>query len=219
MTLLAASLLGGALALDATSVGQLMLSRPLVAGLLAGWLAGDPATGFLVGVILEIYLLVAFPVGGARFPEGATATVVGAVTAATHPGPGALALAVGIGLAWGQIGGWSISGMRTVNSAIAPDPGDPALRPGRVVAGHLGAIGLDFLRGALVTGTGLWLAAALVEGLAPRWPLGADDTRGLLLVGAAVSVGILLRSFGGLARRLFLFLSGLAAGLAGAFLL
>src|SRR6185503_8489273 len=108
MTLLSASLLGGLLALDATAVGQFMVSRPLAAGLLAGWLAGDPVAGFLVGVILEIYLLVAFPVGGARFPEGATATVVGAVPAAPNPGPGALALGVGLGLVWGQLGGWSI---------------------------------------------------------------------------------------------------------------
>src|SRR5687768_1376197 len=86
LTILAASLLGGALALDATALGQFMLSRPMAAGLLAGWLAGDPATGFLVGVVLEIYLLVAFPVGGASFPEGATGTVVAAVTAASHPG-------------------------------------------------------------------------------------------------------------------------------------
>src|SRR5690349_6199229 len=121
MTLLTISLLGGLLALDATAVGQFMLSRPLAAGLLAGWLAGDAVSGFLVGVVLEIYLLVAFPVGGARFPEGATATVVGAATAATHDGPAALALGVGLGLVWGQVGGWTISAMRTLNIRLAPD--------------------------------------------------------------------------------------------------
>ena len=76
MSLLWISLLGGVLALDATSVGQFMVSRPLVCGLLAGWVLGDPATGLLVGALLELYLLVSFPSGGARFPEGATATVV-----------------------------------------------------------------------------------------------------------------------------------------------
>ncbi len=217
--ILGASVLGGALALDATSAGQLMLSRPLAAGLLSGWIAGDARAGFLVGVILEIYLLVAFPVGGARFPEGATATVVGAVTAATYPGPGALALAVGLGLVWGQVGGWSISALRTLNGGIAPDPTDPKLTPGRVVGGHLFAVVLDFLRGALVTGTGVWLAARAVERLAGRWPLGEPDTLGLLLVGAAVSVGILLRSFGGLVRRRILFGTGLACGALGGLLL
>lgn len=219
MTLLTASLLGGLLALDATAVGQFMISRPLAAGLLAGWLAGDPVTGFLVGVVLEIYLLVAFPVGGARFPEGATATVVAAVTAASNPGPGALALGVGLGLVWGQLGGWTISGMRTLNSYMAPDPAAPDVRPSMVVAGHLVAVLLDFLRGALVTGTGVWFAQNAVTRLGGNWPLGHADTLGLLLVGAAVSVGILLRSFGGLARRRVLFFAGLIAGVAGGFLL
>lgn len=218
MTTFAASLLGGALALDGTAVGQFMLSRPMVAGLLAGWLAGNPAAGLLVGVVLEIYLLVAFPVGGARFPEGATATVVAAVTAASHPEPGALALGVGLGLVWGQVGGWTISAMRTLNGRIAPDPSVRPLRPSRVIAGHLLAMLLDFVRGALVTGVGLWFAESAVRRLAARWPLGLDDTRGLLLVGAAVSTGILLRSFGGF-RRGILFLGGLAVGVAGAFLL
>ena len=219
MTLLTASLLGGALALDATAVGQFMISRPMAAGLLAGWLAGDPVTGFLVGVVLEIYLLVAFPVGGARFPEGATATVVGAVTAATHPGAGALALGVGLGLVWGQVGGWTVSGMRTMNARFAPDPAAAHLAPARVVAGHLLAILLDFVRGMVVTGTGVWFAGNAVERLGGRWPLGHEDTLGLLLVGATVSIGILLRSFGGMGRRGVVFLVGLAAGLAGGILL
>ena len=218
MTLLPISLLGGLLALDATTVGQFMLSRPLAAGLLAGWVAGDPMAGFLVGVVLEIYLLVAFPVGGARFPEGATATVVAAATAAAHPGSGALALGVGIGLVWGQLGGWTISALRTLNGRIAPDPEAPG-RPARVSAGHATAVLLDFLRGALVTGTGVWIADLAVRRLGGRWPLGTEDTLGLLLVGAAVSIGILLRSFGGLARRRALFFAGLAIGVAGGFLL
>ncbi|MED5200176.1 MAG: hypothetical protein VYB51_10255 [Gemmatimonadota bacterium] len=39
------AILGGLLALDATSVGQFMISRPLVAGTLAGWWLGDPGVG------------------------------------------------------------------------------------------------------------------------------------------------------------------------------
>lgn len=215
MTLLNASLLGGVLALDATTVGQFMISRPLVAGLLSGWLAGDPVSGFMVGVVLEIYLLVAFPVGGARFPEGATATVVAATTVVAHPGPGAFALGVGFGLMWGQLGGWTINAMRTLNGWIAPDPEAPLLTPARVVGGHLLAVLLDFVRGVLVTGTGVWVAGLAVTRFAGNWPLGHEDTVGLFLVGAAVSVGILLRSFGGLARRRIIFLGGLTVGVVG----
>ena len=81
------------------------------------------------------------------------------------------------------------------------------------------AILLDFVRGAAMTGAGAWIAMSVVPRLGERWPLGTDDTRGLLLVGAAVSVGILLRSFGGLARRRALFLTGLSLGIAGGLLL
>ena len=196
-----------------------MLSRPLAAGLFAGWLSGDLRAGFLAGVILEIYLLVAFPVGGARFPEGATATVVAGVTAATHPGAGSLALAVGFGLVWGQLGGWSTSGLRNLNTLVVPDPADSDLQPGGVVRGHFLALLLDFVRGAVVTGTGVWLADLIVVGLSARWPLGQPDTVGLFLVGAAVSAGILLQSFGGFRRRRTLFLVGLAGGALGGLLL
>jgi len=72
MEILQVTLLGGLLALDGTSVGQFMLSRPLVAGGLVGWVLGDPALGFTIGAVLELYLLVSFPTGGSRFPEGAT---------------------------------------------------------------------------------------------------------------------------------------------------
>ena len=83
---------------------------------------------------------------------------------------------------------------------------------------HLTGLGLDFLRGCLVTATGL-LFGGVVLYLAPLWPLGDADTRGLLLVGGAVSMGVLLRSFGGARRRGLLFATGLGAGLLGSVLL
>ena len=43
------ALLGSWAALDGTSIGQIMVSRPIVSATLAGWLVGDPATGLLVG--------------------------------------------------------------------------------------------------------------------------------------------------------------------------
>ena len=50
--------LGGLLALDATSVGQFMISRPLVVGVLAGVVVDQPLLGATIGAILELYLLV-----------------------------------------------------------------------------------------------------------------------------------------------------------------
>jgi mannose/fructose/N-acetylgalactosamine-specific phosphotransferase system component IIC len=214
MDILRLSLVGGLLALDATSVGQFMISRPLVAGLLAGWVSGDPALGLLVGALLEIYLLVSFPTGGARFPEGATATVVAVATAATTDGVGAIPLAVALGLVWGQLGGVTITWLRRLNGHLVPAPECP--HPEAVTWVHLGAVALDFLRGVVVTGLGIALGRAAVSTVVGEWPLDARDSMGLLLVGGAVSAGIFLRSLGGFRRRRLLFIGGVALGVLGA---
>jgi len=209
------ALLGGGLALDATSVGQFMLSRPLVAGALTGWMLGDPTLGLVVGMLLELYLLVSFPSGGARFPEGTTATVVAVATASVSNAPGALPIAIAIGLAWGQIGGFSITALRRVNGFIVPEPADPHAGASRVAAAHLGAVGLDFLRGVLITGTGVAIGRLMVPRLAAAWPLGEREGLALMLAGAAVSVGILLHDLGGFRQRRVLFAAGLALGIVG----
>ncbi len=208
------SLVGGVLALDATSVGQFMVSRPLVAGAVSGWLLGDPATGLVVGVLLELYLLVSFPTGGARFPEGATATVVAVASATAVDAQGAIPIGIAVGLIWGQIGGFTIDLLRRANGRLVPEPGEG--HPERIVTMHLAALGMDFLRGTLVTFTGAVVGRVAVRTLATGWPLDAPDTLGLLMVGGAVSAGILLRSLGGFRRRKVLFAAGLALGLVGA---
>jgi mannose/fructose/N-acetylgalactosamine-specific phosphotransferase system component IIC len=214
MELLWITLVGGALALDATSVGQFMVSRPLVSGPLTGWILGEPATGLVIGALLELYLLVSFPTGGSRFPEGATATVVAVASAAALDAPGSIPLGIAFGLVWGQIGGGTIYLLRQINGRIVPESG--VGRPERIVTMHLVALLLDFLRGALVTLTGAVVGQIGVRLLSEAWPLDAQDSVGLLMVGGAVSAGILLRSLGGFRRRKILFAAGLALGLMGA---
>jgi len=215
MDLVLITLLGGVLALDATSVGQFMISRPLVAGALTGWLTGDPASGILIGSLLEIYLLVSFPTGGSRFPEASTATVVAVAVAGTHEGEAALPVAIAVGLVWGQIGAWTITGLRRLNGRFVPEPRAAGVAPGVVVRAHLSAILLDLLRGMAVTLAGVVVGRWVVTTAAPAWPLAPNATLGLVLAGAAVSAGILLRSFGGFHRRRLLFTLGLALGILG----
>jgi len=78
------------------------------------------------------------------------------------------------------------------------------------------ALLLDFVRGALVTLAGAAAGQMAVRVLTSAWPLPANDTMGMLLVGGAVSAGILLRSLGGFRRRKVLFAAGLALGILGA---
>ncbi|HKJ03067.1 MAG TPA: PTS sugar transporter subunit IIC [Longimicrobiales bacterium] len=217
MELLQIALVGGVLALDGTSLGQFMVSRPLVAGVLTGWVLGDPALGLLVGAILELYLLVSFPSGGARFPEGATATVVAVAVAAAAGSPGGVPLGVAAGLIWGQVGGWSISWLRRANGRFVPEP--DAENPERLMAAHIGAMVLDLARGTLVTLVGAASGRWAVQFFAGAWPLDSTDSAGLLLVGGAVSAGIFLRDLGGFRRRKFLLAAGVALGLLGARLL
>ena len=217
MELALLTLAGGVLALDGTSVGQFMVSRPLVAGAVAGWIVGDPGTGLLVGALLELYLLVSFPSGGARYPEGATATVVAVASASAVPASGALPLGIAVGLVCGQLGGFTVSALRRLNDRLVPEPDGP--RPERLATAHVGAIALDGLRGALLTMLCVLGGRWAVGHAADAWPLQPSDTRGLILVGGAVSAGVLLRTLGGYRRIRMLFVVGMAVALIGARLL
>lgn len=215
MDVLRVSALGGLLGLDATAVGQFMASRPIVAGVLTGWLLGDPALGMGIGAILELYLLVSFPTGGSRFPEGSTATVVAVASAAPFDGAGAVPLAVAVGLVWGQLGGATISAQRHLNSHLVPEAADPTHAANRVVFAHAAAIAVDFVRGSVVTASGVLVGRAVLRLLSESWPLSSATSAGLLIVGGAVSVGVLLHDLGGFRKRRVWFAAGLALGILG----
>ena len=48
---------GSLVALDLVSLPQAMFSRPLVAGTVAGWIAGDVEAGLRTGVLFELFAL------------------------------------------------------------------------------------------------------------------------------------------------------------------
>jgi len=212
-------LMGGLLALDGTSLGQTMVSRPLVAGVLTGLVMGDPATGLLVGGVLEFYSIPVFPVGGAEFPEGGPPAVVAVVGATLLPGVQGLALGVFLGLFWTRIAALSIRILRGINGQLAPDPSRDAVGEARISWGHLSAISLDFLRGAALTGVGITMAVALAAALDGFWPLGTSSTLGLLLLGASIPAGAFVASLGGWRKRGVLFFAGLSGFLIGSFFL
>src|SRR5688500_4218372 len=139
------------MALDGTSLGQFMVSRPLVASALTGWMIGAPVDGFLVGCLLEIYLLVSFPVGGSHFPEGGPAAVVAAAVAGWGASPGALAIGVTLGLVWGQVGSLSVTALRNNNVRLAPDPAQGRVSARAAVVGHGRAVARDCCGGYRVT--------------------------------------------------------------------
>ncbi len=217
MNLIPVALWGGVVGLDAASFPQVMVSRPLVAATLAGLLAGRPADGFMLGVILEAFALLVLPVGAARYPEAGTAAVaaVGAYLAAAPPELDAplLLAATAFGLAWERIGGLSVHAQRRLNERLVLGWCEGRRRPDlELERRHLAAMGLDYLRGAVVAASGAWLGALALGWLAPRWALDAVSPVGLLVVATAAVIGAVLQLFGGWGERRLAFLLGILCG-------
>ena len=211
LLLLALALLGGAVALDGTSVGQFMVSRPLVAATLGGLAAGRPAEGILVGVALEALHLAVLPVGAATYPEaGPPAVAAGALFAltaqsyyastgfSTAEGPyAALLLIVLFTLGWEWVGGRTVVALRHYNARFdGVEPGG-TLEPAALERRHWTPVALDFARGTFLTVAAVVLLGALLGALEtrlmafpPRWAA--------LAVGAAIAAGTAsgLRLFG-----------------------
>ena len=75
------ALIGGLIGLDRTAVGQFMISQPIVAAPLTGWMLGDPIAGIIIGVVLELIWVLDMPIG-AFVPADATISAVSATAIA-----------------------------------------------------------------------------------------------------------------------------------------
>jgi mannose/fructose/N-acetylgalactosamine-specific phosphotransferase system component IIC len=208
LDLLTLTLLGGLLALDGTSMGQFMVSRPLVAGVLTGWVVGDPALGLLIGGILEVFFISIFPVGGAEFPEGGPPTLVAVAVGASVSGPAGVALGTMLALILSRAGAVSIRLLRRTTGRLAPDPSRTRVTVARIVWAHAAGLGLDFGRGCFLSLMGLWFGAWIAPSAAEAWPLGMSATLTLLAIGASLPAGAFVGSLGGWRKRGILFLAG-----------
>ncbi len=181
--------------LDAVSCPQAMISRPLIAGPLAGLFFGDPVSGMWVGVILEILTLRQLPVGAARHWDSGPAAVVAAASVAQLPaGPAGLVVGVGLGVLVAWVGGWTVYVMRGLNAGLVGSLGDRPTSPSRLVRRHLTAMAVDFVRAGSLTLLMVWMVARLAASVtsfpeSARW-MGAS----VLLVAACLAVGVDLRT-------------------------
>lgn len=78
--------MGGVLTLDRTAVFQVMLSRPIVASTVIGYLLGDPLQGLVTGFLLELLWLGELPVG-ARITTNETALTIVMTSVSLLSGP------------------------------------------------------------------------------------------------------------------------------------
>ncbi len=81
MNLIGLSLVSGLLALDTTAILQSLVSQPLVACTILGWLTNNPELGLKIGFLLQLLWLGDLPVGAAKIPEGNVGSMVGALIA------------------------------------------------------------------------------------------------------------------------------------------
>ena len=79
------SMAGGILSLDRTAAMQIMVSRPLVAAPVAGYIFGDVVTGLFIGLLLELLCIGGLPIGG-HIPshEIMLSVIITAVSIAGH---------------------------------------------------------------------------------------------------------------------------------------
>ena len=198
-------LIGGLVGVDATSFPQVMISRPLVAGTLAGWALGDPAAGALLGALHELFGLSVLPVGAARYPEPGTATVSAsagllAAQAAAAPAWPALLLAVAFALAWERVAGGSVVLYRRGVERVLFAPG-ATMGARQLERRHALALLLDFARAAVVTLFGAAAATLVIGVLAPRIALPAVAVQAGIAIAAGAALGGTIGVFGGWSQR------------------
>jgi PTS system mannose-specific IIC component len=207
---LALLLLWGTLvAVDLVSVPQAMISRPLVAGAVAGWIVGDFETGLRTGALFELFALDVLPIGAVRYPDYGPATVVAAALGAGAPWEFGLGLSATLGLVLAVAGGWSLQQVRRSNArAIQHRAAALAAGEGSAIRRlQYGAILRDAARGAALTAIGLGIAWVLANNVRLDRPTALGLT--LVCVGSALAAGVngAIRSAGRDAR-----LRWLAAG-------
>lgn len=212
----ALALLGGLVGIDATSFGQVMVSRPLVAATLGGWVFGSPEEGLLLGVALELFELCIVPVGAVRTPEGGTgALAAGAAYAVSGPATFAVvpfALALTYGLLVERAAGETVAALRRFNGRLV---GEAALAgmatAGQMARRHVAGIALDFARGGAVSVAAGLAGAALLAALPPLTPEGGRAAFAILgiVLPAMAGAGAAVLAGG---TRVSAFLAGLAVG-------
>jgi len=200
--------------LDLASVAQTMISRPIVAGTVAGFILGDPMTGAATGVILELFALEVLPVGASRYPDYGLGAVAAVATAAGAPGVLGSGIGAAVGLLVAYLGGKAIHMVRIENVYDVERHRD-ALDAGvaRAVLGvHLRSLGRDVFRTLVLVGVGLFLAM-----IVRRWlPLTLDGAVRLSVVVAGAAMAAAVSGVGRLTGRkmsLRWFLVGLVGGL------
>jgi PTS system mannose-specific IIC component len=213
--LLPIAMLAGVIGLDVVSFPQAMISRPIVAATIAGAFFGAPVAGLVCGAALECLALEALPVGASRYPEWGSASVVAGAVAAhgasdmALPRPGAFAVAVAVGIMVAWLGGWSMIRHRQLIATFARPRLDQLAEGQRntVIGLQLFGLTADLVRGSLLGVLSYPPAFWLAGWCNAHWTTTEELSRGVVVTGvAAVAVSAIWKDFHAISgtRRLFL---------------
>ena len=205
---------GTLVAVDLVSVPQALISRPLVAGCVAGWIAGDVEAGLRAGVLFELFALDVLPIGAVRYPDYGPATVAAAALGAGAPWELGLGLGATLGLVLAVLGGGTLQWVRRMNAnAIQHRAAALAAGEGSAIRRlQYGGLIRDAVRGFGLTAAGLAAAWALASFARIDRPTALGLTLVTIGCGLAAVVNGALRSAGRSARLKWL-AAGVAAGL------
>lgn len=200
--------LGGWVGIDATSFGQIMISRPFAAATLSGWAVGDPMAGAVMGIVLEAFHLGVLPFGAARYPEaGPAAVIAGAAFALGPQEPTFLLTILTFSLVWEWVGAESVRYLRQVNVHLVS--AERVRDVDSLERRHGTAVVYDFFRGAVLVLLGWIVLNVMLSITVNSWSLGSEFPR--LLVWSTV-IGLVASSVRLFAGRAAWFVAGLAGG-------
>ncbi len=158
--------MAGVLGIDATAAFQMLLSRPLVAGGVAGWLLGDMGAGLATGSLVELLWMGGVPVGSLVPPDGTLAAIFAASAAVLLPqwSPGvdplaAASLGLLAAVPVGSLGAKAEILQRRLSDRLG------RRAEAELAAGKLNAIVVALLGGLALAFSRSFLAALLVLGL------------------------------------------------------
>jgi mannose/fructose/N-acetylgalactosamine-specific phosphotransferase system component IIC len=207
---LAVGLLGGLLALDDTALGQTWFSLPLVAGILTGFVCGDPGVGLMVALPLQLVLAGDLPVGQTFVGDQTSAVIATVAAAVWRPAATVAGVAGGLSL---ELLGWMLLGAAVLSVAGSPliqlerrahglwmQEGHLTLRDGsltRIERLHRRCLQATFVRGAVVTLLFLLVVLKLWLPLFAALPERLHESLGLLpFLLPALGVGKMIERYG-----------------------
>jgi PTS system mannose-specific IIC component len=207
--------------LDRTAFLQLMISRPIVAAPLTGWLLGDPMAGLQAGAMVELLWLGRLPVGAAIPPDDTQVAIGSTVLAITMgnrldlAGPAFVILCTLVALPLGKVGQLFERWARDLNGRLLQKAQD-ALAEGRIRAAeqaHLWGIGHFALASLATFITIIVLGSLLLSQLAPMLMRPVTDAAPWLRVAFPVMGTAIILSSINVRRSLTLFTASFTSAL------